>query len=145
MEIDNVKLMKPFGPLMMVCPLPDDIINKLNKIVDKVMGVNDMGDRLAGQIKNESEIPHSMLKEENCMDIFHACGRSYVEQGYKHAFLSELLESIEIKTQMQSVWSVSQYENEYNPQHNHTHCQMSTVLYLRIPEYKKRNMALWFT
>ncbi len=132
--------MKPFGPLVMVCKLPDEIVKKLDKIVDNVMGINDMGERLAGQIKNESEIPHSMLEEYKCMDIFHAIGRSYVEQGYKHGYLEEVLKLVDIKTQMQSIWSVSQYENEYNPQHNHTHCNMSAVLYLRIPEYKKRNI-----
>ena len=139
MEID-IKTIKPFGPLMMICQLPDDIVNKLNKIVDKVKGSNDMGNRLAGQIKNESEIPHSMLEKENCMDIFHTIGRSYVEQGYKHIFSPFNSELDEIKTEMQSIWSVSQYENEYNPQHNHTHCQISAVLYLKIPEYKKRNI-----
>ena len=41
---------------------------------------------------------------------------------------------------MQSIWSVSQYENEYNPQHNHSHCQISAVLYLKIPEMRPRNI-----
>ena len=41
---------------------------------------------------------------------------------------------------MQSIWSVSQYENEYNPQHNHSHCQISAVLYLKVPAMKPRNI-----
>ena len=47
---------------------------------------------------------------------------------------------MDVKTQMQSIWSVSQYENEYNPQHNHSHCQISAVLYLKIPAMKPRNI-----
>ena len=37
--------------------------------------------------------------------------------------------------------SVSQYENEYNPQHNHSHCQISAVLYLKIPSMTPRNIV----
>ena len=31
-----------------------------------------MGSRLAGVIKTESEIPHSMLEEKKVMNIFHS-------------------------------------------------------------------------
>ena len=36
---------------------------------------------------------------------------------------------------MNSMWIVSQYENEYNPLHNHANCKLSAVMYLKIPEY----------
>merc|ERR1711965_968376 len=48
---------------------------------------------------------------------------------------------MDVKTQMQSIWSVYQYENEYNPQHNHSHCQISAVLYLKISAVKPRNIS----
>ena len=140
MEIDNVQVLKPFGPLIMMAQLPEHIIVNLNEIVDVVKDKKDMGSRLAGVIKKESEIPHSMLEEKKCMDIFHSFGLSYVQQGYINFGLQKHLEQIDIKTQMQSIWSVSQYENEYNPQHNHSHCQISAVLYLRIPEMIPRNI-----
>ena len=140
MEIKNVKVLKPFGPLVMLAQLPDNMIKLLNEIVDVIKDRKDMGTRLAGVIETESEIPHSMLEEKKCMDIFHAMSRSYVEQGYVHAGLQHILHAVDIKTQMQSIWSVSQYENEYNPQHNHTHCQISAVLYLKIPEMKSRDI-----
>ena len=38
-------------------------------------------------------------------------------------------------TQMLSMWVVSQKDNEYNPCHIHTQCSISTVMYLKIPEY----------
>ena len=140
MEIDKVQVMKPFGPLVMMAQLPEGFIKKLNGIADEVKEKGDMGPRLAGIIKKESEIPHSMLEEKKCMDIFHAMSRSYVEQGYIHAGLQHIFQAVDIKTQMQSIWSVSQYENEYNPQHNHSHCQISAVLYLKIPAMKPRNI-----
>ena len=37
-----------------------------------------------------------------------------------------------------SAWIVSQYENEYNPAHNHTGCDISAVIYLKCPDVKGR-------
>ena len=140
MEIDNVQVVKPFGPLIMLAQLPEGVIKKLNEVVDVIKDRKDMGARLAGVIETESEIPHSMLEEKKVMNIFHALSRSYIEQAYLNAGLQDQWNAMDVKTQMQSIWSVSQYENEYNPQHNHSHCQISAVLYLKIPAMRPRNI-----
>ena len=140
MEIDNVQVVKPFGPLVMMAQLPEGVIKKLNEVVDVIKDKKDMGARLAGVIETESEIPHSMLEEKKVMNIFHALSRSYLEQAYLNAGLHDQWNAMNVKTQMQSIWSVSQYENEYNPQHNHSHCQISAVLYLKVPAMKPRNI-----
>tara|TARA_Y100001970_G_C14052030_1_gene759475 strand:+ start:19 stop:753 length:735 start_codon:yes stop_codon:yes gene_type:complete len=140
MEIDNVQVVKPFGPLILIAQLPEGIIKPLNEIVDVIKNKKDMGARLAGVIETESEIPHSMLEEKKVMNVFHALSRSYLEQAYLNAGLHDLWNAMNVKTQMQSIWSVSQYENEYNPQHNHSHCQISAVLYLKVPAMKPRNI-----
>ena len=140
MEIDNVQVVKPFGPLILIAQLPEGVIKPLNEIVDVIKDKKDMGARLAGVIETESEIPHSMLEEKKVMNIFHALSRSYLEQAYLNAGLHDQWNAMNVKTQMQSIWSVSQYENEYNPQHNHSHCQISAVLYLKVPAMKPRNI-----
>ena len=140
MEIKDVQVVKPFGPLIMLAQLPEGFIKKLNEVVDVIKDKKDMGSRLAGVIETESEIPHSMLEEKKVMDIFHALSRGYIEQAYLNAGQKDLWNIMDVKTQMQSIWSVSQYENEYNPQHNHAHCQISAVLYLKIPAMKPRNI-----
>ena len=140
MEIKDVQVVKPFGPLIMLAQLPEGFIKKLNEVVDVIKDKKDMGARLAGVIETESEIPHSMLEEKKVMDIFHALSRGYIEQAYLNAGQKDLWNIMDVKTQMQSIWSVSQYENEYNPQHNHAHCQISAVLYLKIPAMKPRNI-----
>ena len=33
------------------------------------------------------------------------------------------------------MWMISQKDNEYNPIHVHTNCDVSAVFYLKIPEY----------
>ena len=73
MEIKDVQLVKPFGPLIMLVQLPEGVIKVLNEIVDVIYPNRDMGGRLAGVIETESEITHSMLEEKKVMDIFHAC------------------------------------------------------------------------
>ena len=140
MEISNIKLVKPFGPLVMMAELPETVIKSCNEIVDVIKDRKDMGSRLAGQIKSESEIPHSMLEQKNVMNVLHTVGKSYVAQAYLNAGKKDLHDAVNITTQMRSIWSVSQYENEYNPQHNHSHCQISAVLYLKIPAMKPRNI-----
>ena len=140
MEIENVQVAKPFGPLIMIAQLPESIIKSLNEIADEVQHKGDMGPRLAGIIKKESEIPHSMLEEKDVMNIFHAITRSYIEQAYLNSMQKDMWDAMDVKTQMQSIWTVHQYENEYNPQHNHTHCQISAVLYLKVPAMKPRNI-----
>ena len=140
MEIKDVQVVKPFGPLIMLAQLPEGFIKKLNEVVDVIKDKKDMGARLAGVIETESEIPHSMLEEKKVMEIFHALSRGYIEQAYLNAGQKDLWNIMDVKTQMQSIWSVSQYENEYNPQHNHSHCQISAVLYLKIPAMKPRNI-----
>ena len=69
MEIKDVQVLKPFGPLVMMAQLPEGIIKTLNGIADEVKEKGDMGPRLAGVIKKESEIPHSMLEEKKCMNL----------------------------------------------------------------------------
>jgi uncharacterized protein (TIGR02466 family) len=140
MEIKNVQLIKPFGPLMMTAQMPEVIVKSLNDIVNVIKDNKDMGGRLAGQIKTESEIPHSMLEEKQILNVFDSFATNYVQQGYINAGQKHILDTIDIKTQMQSIWSVSQYENEYNPQHNHSNCQISAVLYLKIPTMTPRNI-----
>ena len=68
--------------------------------------------------------------------LIESCVRSYVVHCAKnHGFFSEthIFESM-----INSAWIVSQYENEYNPMHNHTGCDISAVIYLKCPDVKGR-------
>jgi hypothetical protein len=41
---------------------------------------------------------------------------------------------IDWMSQITEAWVVSQHENEYAPVHNHVHCKISAVCYLKVPE-----------
>ena len=45
MEISNVQLVKPFGPLVMMAELPETVIKSCNEIVDVIKDRKDMGDK----------------------------------------------------------------------------------------------------
>ena len=68
--------------------------------------------------------------------LIESCVRSYIIHCAKaHGFFKEthIFESM-----VNSAWIVSQYENEYNPMHNHTGCDISAVIYLKVPNVKGR-------
>ena len=47
------------------------------------------------------------------------------------------------ESNVNSAWIVSQYANEYNPIHNHTGCEISAVIYLKVPDVKgRRNLTV---
>ena len=43
--------------------------------------------------------------------------------------------------QMLTMWIVSQQPNEYNPIHIHTECQLSCVMYLKVPKFEPPRKA----
>ena len=62
----------------------------------------------------------------------------------------EVSKNLDIKTSIESMWTVSQFENEYNPVHFHTemkspedissNVQVSSVLYLKVPKSISRGL-----
>ena len=50
MEIKDVQVVKPFGPLIMLAQLPEGVIKKLNEGVEVIKDKKDMGARLASVI-----------------------------------------------------------------------------------------------
>ena len=47
------------------------------------------------------------------------------------------LEALECR--VDHAWIVSQYENEYNPVHFHTYCDLSSVIWLKVPPFDHRS------
>ena len=50
---------------------------------------------------------------------------------------SSYMESIkkDIGDTLHSMWIVEQQQGEYNPIHIHTNCDISAVMYLKVPEF----------
>ena len=126
---------KWFGPMAATVILPDDITDALIKMTDKLIEdekTQSMGPALAGVINKELKVYREDMHGAGCDGFLEACLRNYIDTCTKEHYLYDK-DNI-VSTAINSCWTVSQYENEYNPLHNHTGCQVSAVLYLKVPK-----------
>ena len=130
---------KHFGPLFANVQLADDVTNALIKMTDKIIDdkkSESHGQNLAGAIEKELRIYKSDMNEFGVEQMIESCVRSYVIHCAKlHQMFHE---TWTYESHLNSAWVVSQYENEYNPLHNHTGCDISGVIYLKTPDVKGR-------
>ena len=130
---------KHFGPFFANITLADDVTNALIKMTDKIIDdkkSESHGQSLAGVIDKELKVYKSDMDEFGVDHMLESIVRSYVIHCAKmHNYFKEdwFYESF-----INSAWVVSQYENEYNPLHNHTGCDISGVIYLKMPDTKGR-------
>ena len=130
---------KYFGPFFANITLADDVTNALIKMTDKIIAdkkSESHGQSLAGVIDKELKVYKSDMDEFGVDHMLESIVRSYVIHCAKmHNYFKEdwFYESF-----INSAWVVSQYENEYNPLHNHTGCDISGVIYLKMPDTKGR-------
>ena len=130
---------KWFGPQTASVQLPDDATNALIKMTDNIIKnkkSESHGKSLAGIIDKELKIYKSDMDKCGFDQLFESCVKSYVVHCAKtHGmFKPEYV----FDTSVNSAWVVSQYANEYNPLHNHTGCELSGVIYLKVPDVKGR-------
>ena len=137
----HFELLQPWSTFVMKTQLPPPILEKMIRITDKIVenaeNEKSHGQHLAGQIKDELWVEHEILERENLMGFFQDVVRNFVIQQtcQNQPFGRKGILEEEWYTQMLSMWIISQKDNEYNPCHIHTECAISTVMYLKIPEY----------
>ena len=130
----NYILHRPWADILFETNLPSDILKKMLKISDDVLTDSkrmNWGNNLAGQIKDELLISPGILEQEGLLSFFGNMIREYVYQYEVH--------KPRIKVDISSMWIVEQQIGEYNPIHTHTNCDISAVMYLKIPEYLSSN------
>lgn len=135
MEKQELKcqMLNPFGPMILSVEMSESHTDGLIKLSNNNDNRKNMDNRLVGQIKSEPTLTHKELEDTGFREIFCDIGKSYVAQ--RSCEYNQKLHNI--NTSLQSAWIVSQKENEYNPVHHHTHCQISAVMYLIVPEFNK--------
>ena len=135
----NIQMIQPWSVPVFRTTLPPSILQTMIEISDQVIADKDVkshGEYLAGQIDSELLVDHNFLEQSGMMGFFLGAVRQYVMMCKCQQFPDhvEAMKKEEWLTQMMSMWIVSQYPNEYNPAHLHTQCQISTVMYLKVPE-----------
>ena len=135
----EIELLQPWSTFVMKAQLPPWILEKMIKITDEI--VEDRagkGDNPgAGQMEDQFYIEIEVLEREELLEFFLELCKIYIIQAYcqsmpenKEEWLKE-----EYCTEMTAMWINSQKDNEYFSDHIHTNCDLSTVMYLKIPEY----------
>ena len=129
-----MKVVSPFGPRIAKLKISNNLINKLNKEVDKILSKKnlikkfDYSNKLVGQVKQEFQISKSFIKKNIEKKIYNEVNK------YIFKSLGKKISMIKIK----NFWVVRQFNNEYNPIHFHDG-HISGVGYLKIPKFVLKN------
>ena len=153
----DMEMIQPWSDVLMKIKLPDEVLDGMLDITDEVLQDPDRknwGDNLAGQIADEPLIPHEMMQKyqisqggtifEFLMNVVGEYIKACTLQQATRADADKVA-GIQWLTQMKSAWIVSQWEGEYNPIHIHTECSLSTVMYLKVPEFLPSTNCLLYT
>ena len=134
----DFKLMKPFGPSFGLFHVPSEVTEALIKKSDEILQDRnriDWGKNLVGQISEEPWISNEDLDEIGALKYLEGMLYNYVWNALSAD--GHELEVLEVN--LDHAWIVSQYENEYNPVHFHTYCDLSSVIWLKAPAFDHRS------
>ena len=129
MEIKYQNL-RVLGPAILKVKIPDEILNKLNEYIDKI--VNDdsklkklnYGEALVGDVTQEFLLEVEFVKSSGWLEFL----------GNSCKIYTELNEGKKIsKFNLLKTWVVRQFQNEYNPTHWHNG-HISGAGFLKLPK-----------
>ena len=135
----QVDLLQPWSTFVMKTQLPPWVLEKMIRITDEIVENREgKADNVgAGQMKNQFNIDFKILEQEELMGFLLEICRNYVELAFYQSEPKERETVLKEKwlTKLDGIWINSQKDNEYFPIHSHTFCSISSVMYLKIPEY----------
>ena len=129
MEIKYQNL-RVLGPAILKVKIPDEILNKLNDYIDKI--INDesklkklnYGEALVGDVTQEFLLEVELVKSSGWLEFL----------GNSCKIYAELNEGKKIsKFNLLKTWVVRQFQNEYNPTHWHGG-HISGAGFLKVPK-----------
>ena len=136
----SIDLLQPWSVPVMRTRLPLYVLDRMLEISEGMISDENSishGPRLAGQIKTELTIDTELLKKNDLDKFFHAMIKQFVilAKTQKTPYKKEEIQKETWLSQMDSMWVISQKPGEYNPIHFHTECQISAVMYLKLPKF----------
>ena len=122
----------PFGPTMGYFKMPPEMVEYLNKSMDK--NLDDFSDYLVGKVSQELHFDKDTRKyaaDELTQFIidYHQYTKNRNSMGK-----ANLDKNKRPHLDIIAAWFVRQFEHEYNPMHVHENCTLSCVGYLKLPE-----------
>jgi uncharacterized protein (TIGR02466 family) len=126
---NKVSVLSPFGPRIAKSKIPNNLINKMNIEIDRIVENQtlskkfDYSKKLVGQVSEEIHLPKNFINKYLKNFLF-SITKNYIEKATNKKIT---------KFVIKNVWVVRQFENEYNPIHYHDG-HISGVGYLKIPK-----------
>ena len=130
MEKNEIKILKLFGPSVMVAKIPTNTLDALNNYIDVVVEDKkkssdlDYGNQLVGDVTQEFRLDREIIEKSGWGKFLAGCVNKWVEVELKKKIT---------KFELMTTWIVRQFENEYNPLHFHTG-NISGVCYTMLPK-----------
>ena len=146
-----------FGPPIGHAELPKEMIDDFNKGCDDIAKDKelsksaDWSHSLVGQVNQEILIPKEILNKWG--NWFAGQVKSYIAQYLAQMFIpeqqlfktdlsyEEVVKNVGSKTSITvlSAWYVRSFAGDYNPIHTHTECELTSVGFLKTPDFAKEN------
>ena len=129
MSKENYFILRPFGPSIVKLKMPENLVDKLNTYVDKIISDEkksselDHGAHLAGMVTQEFKLEQNFMEEAGWGRFLAGACQKWIELIYRKKMS---------KFEIISSWIVRQFKDEYNPTHYHGG-HISGVGYLKVP------------
>ena len=135
----DITMIQPWSIPVLKTTLPPDILQIMIEISDQIITdkeSREWGTSLVGQIDKELYVAMETLVEKKVLGFFQDAVRQFVITCLSQASPSTMkhTQQEEWLIEVLIMWIVSQQPNEYNPLHIHTDCQISSVMYLKVPK-----------
>ena len=133
----DIDMLQPWSTPVMKTKLRPDILQTMTKISDQVLtdkNAKSLGPFLAGQIASEPIIENDAL-DDITMNYFKEMVREFVIRCKCQMSppKADKWRQTELQINIVRFWVISQKPNEYNPIHYHQNCNISAVMYIKIP------------
>ena len=137
MRPEKVEIMRPFGPSMARSKMPQELIDAFNASADEIikdkeeLKRRDYSANLVGKVQEEFSIPEEVFTKYQ--DFFNFTIEQYV--SWNDEFLNrQRPKDSACNIHYLSGWFVRTFAGDFNPNHIHTGCDLSSVGYLKMPE-----------
>ena len=135
----DLKIVRPFGPSVMIAKIPTDTLSALNNYIDTIISDEkkskelNHGNQLVGDVTQEFKLEKEIIEKSGW-------GKFWLNVGY---WMEMEMKRKITKFHILNFWVVRQFENEYNPTHWHSG-HLSGAGFLKLPStfgnhYQEKN------
>ena len=139
----NLEYLNPFGAGILCGSMPNELIERFENLSNEVLDkkITEWNNYLVGRIHDEWKIPDLLYKDYKVDTFIDLAFYKYAESYYSNfrSIINLVLrlpqkefekKGYDIQITRGDGWVNSMKEGEYNPTHQHTNCDLSSIFYL---------------